>query len=125
MKVRKGKKEGVSREFVAAIAIIFVLLLLVVMFAKPSLNSSIIFLYPDGCTRCDAIEPEVKEAALKSGMRFYKMEYVVEGPAPVLIFIHNSTAFISGYKDADSLKKQVCGFTGLKRACGLAGEDWQ
>lgn len=131
MKIIKRKKPSpktkkqCSKKFLDVIVSVFVLLLLVILLAKSSLDNSIIFLYSDDCGRCSNIEPEIKDITSKSGLRFYKLKYDEPGAVPGLIFIHHSTILISGYRDAESFKKQICGFTGLKRACVMAGENWK
>lgn len=131
MKIRRKKlrnpktKKKDSNKHRIAIIIIVSLLLLVILFTKQNINNSIIFLYSDECSICSQIEPEIREITSKAGMKFYKLRYDEPGTTPGLIFIHHNEVLISSYKDAESFKKQICGFTKIKKACRLAGEVWQ
>lgn len=117
----KGKDTTAILKFISAA---LVLVLLLVLFIKPGINNSIIFLYSDRCGECKNIEPTVKDITDKAGMRFYRIKYDEPGFTPGLIFIYNNTLLITGYRDGDAFKKQLCGFTKSKKACSMAGESW-
>jgi len=135
MKSSTGRSQGKSSKrklnqgylrFVLAGACIFAfLLILSILFAKSDINDSIIFLYSENCAECGNIEPEIKETAIEAGIKFYKIRYDDLDFAPGIAFIHNNTMLITGYKDRESLKKQVCGFMKSRKACRMAGEVWE
>lgn len=129
-----GRFEQISPMRIAAGAIIILLLAASIIFLTPSISrrissdsidNTIVFLKSDRCAQCEATELEVRDIACEFGIKFYSMNYDEPGYAPSLLFMHNNAIFITGYKDAQSLAQQICGFMESKKACRKAGEIWQ
>ncbi|MFO8016599.1 MAG: hypothetical protein R6U32_05835 [Candidatus Woesearchaeota archaeon] len=113
--------------FVKVLAIgivIFFLLYLAFLNKGGGVDDSVIFLYSDDCSECSALEPKIRGITAKAGMEFSKLRYEEKEATPGFIIIHNNTALISGFRDIESFKKQMCGFTGMNEACEMAGETW-
>ncbi|PIN86521.1 hypothetical protein COV19_04485 [Candidatus Woesearchaeota archaeon CG10_big_fil_rev_8_21_14_0_10_44_13] len=107
---------------IAIVALLMIALFLVI--GRMSMGDAAIFLYSDKCSVCKNVEPEIRDTIAKSGLKFYKARYDEPGFTPGLILMHNDTVLITGYRDVQSLRQQICGFTKIGKACRLAGEVW-
>lgn len=86
--------------------------------------NSITFLYSDNCQACPDAEKEVKDITEQAGLRFYRLRYDERGMTPGIMFVYNNTVLVTSYVGSQSFKQQICGFTGIKKACLMAEEAW-
>lgn len=119
--LRTSNPRFISMTCIIALLVIAILLIL----ARKDYGNSVVFLYSDSCGACSSIEPEIKEIVSATGLKYMKARYDEPGYAPGVIIIYDDAVLISGYRDSQSLKQQLCGFTKMKKACEMAGEAWE
>lgn len=130
-KAKTQKKDYSTYFFRIAICAAIGILLAAVIYLEISkietekaLPDSITFLYSDNCQVCPDVEKEAKDITKQVGLKFYRLKYDEREMTPGIMFVYNNTVLVTPYTGSQSFKQQICGFTGIKKACLMAGEAW-